>query len=54
MVKQISAFIENKPARLTEATRVIGDADLNIRALPVADTWCPDTNHGEIGKGHEN
>jgi hypothetical protein len=38
MVKQISVFIENKSGRLAEATRAIGDAGVNIRALSVADT----------------
>lgn len=38
MVKQISVFIENKSGRLAEATRVIGNAGVNIRALSVADT----------------
>lgn len=38
MVKQISVFIENKSGRLAEATRVVGSAGVNIRALSVADT----------------
>jgi hypothetical protein len=38
MVKQISVFIENKSGRLAEATRAVGEAGVNIRALSVADT----------------
>lgn len=37
-VEQISIFIENKPGRLAEVTRVLGNAGINIRALTVADT----------------
>ena len=38
MIKQISVFIENKSGRMAEATRVIADAGVNVRALAVADT----------------
>lgn len=38
MVKQISIFIENKSGRMAEATRVMAEAGVNIRALAVADT----------------
>jgi hypothetical protein len=37
-VEQISIFIENKSGRLAEITRILGEADLNIRALSLADT----------------
>lgn len=37
-VQQISIFIENKSGRLAEITRILGDADINIRALSLADT----------------
>jgi len=37
-VEQISVFLENKSGRLSEVTRVLGDAGVNIRALSVADT----------------
>jgi hypothetical protein len=37
-VKQISVFLENRSGRLAEVTRVLGDNDLNIRALSLADT----------------
>jgi len=38
MVKQISLFLENKKGRLAHVCRVLGDADINIRALSIADT----------------
>jgi hypothetical protein len=37
-VEQISIFIENKSGRLAEIARVLGDAEINIRALSLADT----------------
>ncbi|SNB45619.1 ACT domain-containing protein [Geobacter sp. DSM 9736] len=37
-VEQISIFIENKSGRLAEITRILGNADINIRALSLADT----------------
>lgn len=37
-VEQISIFIENKSGRLAEVTRVLGESDINIRALSLADT----------------
>jgi len=37
-VEQISVFVENKPGRLEHVTRVLADADINIRALSLADT----------------
>ncbi|MGI5911642.1 MAG: ACT domain-containing protein [Syntrophomonadaceae bacterium] len=38
MGKQISVFLENKAGRLSNVTRVLGDAGINIRALSIADT----------------
>jgi hypothetical protein len=38
MVKQISVFLENKAGRLAEVTRILGEKNINIRALSVADT----------------
>lgn len=38
MAKQISVFLENKTGRLSHVTRVLGEANINIRALSVADT----------------
>ena len=37
-VEQISVFLENKSGRLSEVTRLLGDAKVNIRALTLADT----------------
>ncbi len=37
-VKQISVFLENKSGRLAEVTKVLGDNNINIRALSIADT----------------
>ena len=37
-VEQISIFIENKSGRLAEVARVLGDQNVNIRALSLADT----------------
>lgn len=37
-VEQISIFLENKAGRLAEVTRVLADANINIRALSLADT----------------
>ncbi len=37
-VEQISVFVENKPGRLEHVTRVLADANINIRALSLADT----------------
>lgn len=38
LVKQISIFLENKSGRLAEVTRVLGDNDIDISALSIADT----------------
>lgn len=37
-VEQISVFLENKPGTLEDATRVLKDANINIRTLSVAET----------------
>lgn len=37
-VEQISIFIENKSGRLAEVTSVLGQHNINIRALSLADT----------------
>ncbi len=37
-VEQISVFLENKPGALAEATRILGESGVNIRALSLADT----------------
>ena len=38
LLKQISIFMENSTGRLAEATLVLAQAGINIRALSVADT----------------
>lgn len=38
MVKQISVFVENKTGRLAEVTKLLGDHDIDISALCIADT----------------
>ncbi len=37
-VKQISIFLENKKGKLAEATRLIADHNINMKALCIADT----------------
>ena len=37
-VEQISVFLENKAGRLAEVTRILGEFNINIRALSLADT----------------
>lgn len=37
-VKQISVFLENKSGRLAQVCRVLGEHNINIRALSIADT----------------
>ena len=37
-VKQISVFLENTTGRLSEVTRTIADAGINLRAISIADT----------------
>jgi hypothetical protein len=37
-VKQISVFLENKSGRLARVTEILGQKDINIRALSIADT----------------
>ena len=37
-VEQISVFLDNKPGALTDVTRILGEAGVNIRALSLADT----------------
>lgn len=38
LCKQVSVFLENKSGRLAEVCQVLGRADINIRALCIADT----------------
>ncbi|MDQ2086656.1 ACT domain-containing protein [Herbivorax sp. ANBcel31] len=37
-VKQISVFLENKSGRLAEVTKVLGENNIDISALSIADT----------------
>ena len=37
-IKQISVFFENNAGRLGEVTRVLAEAEINIRAISIADT----------------
>ena len=37
-VEQISVFLENRAGRLAEVTKTLGDNQINIRALSLADT----------------
>lgn len=37
-IKQISIFVENKPGRLSNITKLLGENGIDIRALSVADT----------------
>ncbi len=38
IIKQVSIFIENKAGRLSEVSRILGDAGVNIRTLSLADS----------------
>ncbi len=38
MIKQISVFLENKSGRLVRVAQVLGEANINIRGLSIADT----------------
>jgi hypothetical protein len=38
MIEQLSVFLENKPGRLAELTRRLGEAGINMHALMVAET----------------
>lgn len=37
-IKQISIFVENQPGKLAELTRLLADADIDLRTLSLADT----------------
>lgn len=38
IIKQISIFVENKKGRLAQVTKILGENDIDIRALCIADT----------------
>ena len=37
-IKQISVFIENKEGKLSDVVKLVSEADIDIRALSIADT----------------
>ena len=37
-LKQLSMYIENKKGKLSDAVKVVSDADVNIRAMSIGDT----------------
>lgn len=37
-IKQISAFVENRPGRIAEITEILAENDIDLRALSIADT----------------
>ncbi len=37
-VKQVSVFLENRAGRMAEVARLLGNRNINIRALSIADT----------------
>ena len=37
-IKQLSVFVENKPGTLLEIVKSLADAEINIRAMSIADT----------------
>ena len=38
ILEQVSVFVENKPGKLVEALEVLSSADIDMRALSLADT----------------
>lgn len=38
LIKQLSVFLENKSGRLTELTKILGEANINLSALSIAET----------------
>jgi hypothetical protein len=38
IIKQISIFMENTPGRLADVTALLAKADINLRAISIADT----------------
>lgn len=37
-IKQLSVFVENKPGKLLDIVKTLADAQINIRAMSIADT----------------
>ena len=38
MIHQVSVFLENRPGQLSEITKIISDAGVDLRALNIAET----------------
>ena len=38
IIQQLSVFVENKSGRLFEVMQILGDANINVSALSIADT----------------
>lgn len=38
LIEQISIFLENKSGRLADVAKILGDQNINIRAMTIADT----------------
>ena len=38
LVKQISVFVQNKPGRLSQITRLMAENGIDIRAISISDT----------------
>lgn len=38
IIKQVSVFLENKSGRLSEVTKILGEAGVNISAFTIADS----------------
>lgn len=38
IIKQLSVFLENKCGRLSEVSKILGDSNINMTALSIADT----------------
>ena len=37
-IKQLSVFVENSPGRLAEITEILGEENIDLRAMSIADT----------------
>ncbi|MDR3072870.1 MAG: ACT domain-containing protein [Clostridiales Family XIII bacterium] len=37
-INQISVFVENKPGKLAEITKILADANIDLHAMSIADT----------------
>ena len=38
IIKQLSVFLENKAGRVTELTRILGEAGINLSAFTIAES----------------